>query len=110
MRKDFEVFVPADVQMLPALPPLSDFEECMYTSPLGYTLIQHRAYCAGPYEICPDANRLQHGQPGWRVIIHTKDRTVLNVSNGHFSKEDAYDSLKDYVVRWKMHRNPNLEQ
>ncbi|MDO4400309.1 MAG: hypothetical protein Q4D27_05095 [Coriobacteriia bacterium] len=110
MRKDFEVFVPADVQTLPALPPFDEFEECMFTSPLGYTVMTHRAYCAGPYEICPEASRFQHNQPGWRAIIHTKDGTVLNVSHHHYTKEDAYDSLMDYMKRWMMHRNPNLER
>lgn len=108
MRKDIDICVPADPQMLPALPPLSEFEECAYTSPLGYTAMTHRAYCSGPYEICPDTGRFQHNQPGWRVIIHLKDGALLNVSNGHFTKEDAYDGLFDYVKRWMMHRNPNL--
>ena len=110
MREDFEVYVPADVQMLPALPPFSEFEECAYTSPLGYTAMTHRAYVAGPFEICPHTGRFFHNQPGWRVVIHTKDGTVLNVGNGYFSKEDAYDGLMDYMRRWMMHRNPNLER
>lgn len=110
MRKDFEVFVPSDVQTLPAVPPLEEFEECMYTSPLGYTTMVHRAYCAGPYEICPDTGRFFHNQPGWRAIIHTKDGTVLNVCNSQYTKEDAYSFLMDYVRRWMMHRNPNLER
>lgn len=109
MRKDIEVVVPADAQILPAVPPLADFEECMYCSPLGYTTVQHRAYVAGPYEICPDTGRFQHNQPGWRAIVHTKDGTVLNARGGAFSKEDAYDALLDYVKRWMMHRNPNLD-
>lgn len=110
MKKDIEVVVPADVQMLPALPPLAQFEECQYTSPLGYTTVPHRAYCAGPYEICPSSARFEHNKSHWRAIIHTKDGTVLNVSNHHATREDAYDSLMDYVKRWMMHRNPSIEK
>ena len=53
-----------------------------------------------------------HGYDPSRIRCrpHTKDGTVLNVSNGHFSKEDAYDGLMDYMRRWMMHRNPNLER
>ena len=48
MRKDFEVYVPADVQTLPALPPFEEFEECMYTSPLGYTAVHASRLCCRP--------------------------------------------------------------
>ena len=110
MKKDIEIVVPADSQALPALPALKDFQECQYTSPLGYTTVVHRAYCAGPFEICPDAGRFVHNHPGWRAIIHTKDGTVLNVSNRHRTKEDAYASLMKYMKLWLMHRNPRLEK
>lgn len=110
MRKDFQVFVPADVQVLPALPPLEEFEECQYTSPLGYTAMAHRAYVSGPYEICPDTGRFEHNKPGWRAVIHAKDGTVLNASNHHYTKEAAYASLMAFVKRWMMHRNPSLDR
>jgi hypothetical protein len=108
MKKDIDIVVPYDQQTLPALPPFEAFEECQWTSPLGYTTVTHKAYVSGPFEICPDTSKFQHGLHKWRAIIHTKDGTVLNVCNSQPTKEDCYDFLMSYMKHWKMHRNPNL--